>query len=84
MSHASAVPDAFHVGCELLRTRGFTVPNGEQAHAHVWLRLSRRMNESRPLFRIPLFRMQAIPRMVANGGMCHPGPLGFCPVVLKN
>src|SRR5437660_388502 len=31
---------AFHVGCELLWTLGFTVPRADRAHAFVWLRLS--------------------------------------------
>jgi hypothetical protein len=31
---------AFHVGCDLLRSLGFTVPRADRAHAHVWLRLS--------------------------------------------
>jgi uncharacterized protein (UPF0332 family) len=31
---------AFHVARELLTGLGFTVPNGEQAHAYLWLRLS--------------------------------------------
>ena len=31
---------AFHVAGDLLTGLGFTVPNGEQAHAYLWLRLS--------------------------------------------
>jgi hypothetical protein len=31
---------AFHAACELLEHSGFEVPDSEQAHAYLWLRLS--------------------------------------------
>jgi uncharacterized protein (UPF0332 family) len=31
---------AFHVGCQLLRALGFTVPHADRAHGYVWMRLS--------------------------------------------
>jgi uncharacterized protein (UPF0332 family) len=30
---------AFHVACDLMTGLGFTVPNAEQAHGYLWLRL---------------------------------------------
>jgi uncharacterized protein (UPF0332 family) len=30
---------AFHVGCDLLQSLGFTIPRADQAHAFVWRRL---------------------------------------------
>lgn len=35
---------AFHVGCRLLAESGFAVPDGPQAHAYLWLRLSNASN----------------------------------------
>ncbi len=29
----------FHVACDLMTSLGFTVPNAEQAHGYLWLRL---------------------------------------------